>query len=254
MPYLYTLADEASRTGLPMMRPLFMEFPDATPDHHPIDTDPEAASEFLLGADLLIAPQPYPDEQGTYSVEFPTRDWYNYWTGERIPYTDPLGPAAPDPTAVASRKAPLFIHVSPTLAQLPVFVRAGSILPIEPVVESTNETPQGPLTLRVYAGDPCSGDLYLDDGKTYAFQHGAYLRMKFGCERTAEGMRLTLGPHQGSYPAWWKEIHAEIYGWTPKQGRVSVNDKEVPVHLDIEPQSIGFVIVDDGKGAEVEVK
>jgi len=254
MPYLYTLADEASRTGLPMLRPLFLEFPDATPDRHPIDTDPEAASEFLLGADLLIAPQPYPDEQGTYSVEFPTRDWYNYWTGERIPYTDPLGPAAPDPTAVASRKAPLFIHVSPTLAQLPVFVRAGSILPIEPVVESTNETPQGPLTLRVYAGDPCSGDLYLDDGKTYAFQHGAYLRMKFGCERTAEGMRLTLGPHQGSYPAWWKEIHAEIYGWTPKQGRVSVNDKEVPVHLDIEPQSIGFVIVDDGKGAEVEVK
>jgi alpha-glucosidase len=237
-----------------MLRPLFLEFPDAAPDHHPIDTDPEAASEFLLGADLLIAPPPYPEALDAYSVELPTPGWYNYWTGEMAPLPDSTAPAASGSTAVGERKAPFFIRVSPTLAQLPVFVRPGSILPIAPVVQSTSETPHGTLTLRVYVGDQCSGELYLDDGKTYAFQHGAYLRMKFSCEETPEGLRLSVSPHEGSYPAWWKEIHAEIHGWTPKQGKVFVNRKELSAHVDHDPQSVGFVVPDDGTGLSIELK
>jgi len=91
MPYLYTLAEEASRDGLPILRPLFLEFPDAASDGHPIDIDVNASSEFLLGADLLIAPQPYPDELDTYEIEFPSPDWYNYWTGEKLvcPFSRP---------------------------------------------------------------------------------------------------------------------------------------------------------------------
>jgi alpha-glucosidase len=254
MPYLYTLADEASRTGLPMLRPLFLEFPDAIADRHPIDTDPEAASEFLLGSDLLVAPPQYPDELDAYSVELPTLDWYDFWTGERVPHADSPAPAAPDPPANANSTAPLLVRVTPALDQLPVFVRAGSILPIAPVVQSTNETPKGALTLRVYVGDRCSGELYQDDGKTYAYQHGVYLKMKFGCEKTAEGLRLTVSPHEGSYPAWWKEIHTEIYGWSPKQGKVFVHEKEVLIDLDPEPHSIGFVLADDGNGMEFELR
>jgi alpha-glucosidase len=94
----------------------------------------------------------------------------------------------------------------------------------------------------------------MDDGKTYAFQHGAFLKMKFTCERTAQGLRLKLGPHEGTYPAWWHEVHAEIYGLAPKLGKVVVQNKEVPVHIDREPQSIGFVVADDGNGAEIEVE
>jgi alpha-glucosidase len=254
MPYLYTLAEEASRTGLPMLRPLFLEFPDAASDGHPIDTDNAAAGEFLLGPDLLIAPPPYPDELDKYSVELPSSDWYDYWTGEKIPNAAPPPAVTPDPTADAKAKAPLTVHVAPALDQLPVFARAGSILPIAPVVESTNQTPMGALTLRVFVGDQCGGELYLDDGKTFAYRQGAFLRMKFSCERSADGLRLTLGPHIGSYPAWWKEIHAEIYGWTPKQEKVFVDGKEIPLRMDIEPQSIGFVVADDGRGVELEVR
>jgi len=112
----------------------------------------------------------------------------------------------------------------------------------------------GALTLRVFVGDQCGGELYLDDGKTFAYRQGAFLRMKFSCERSADGLRLTLGPHIGSYPAWWKEIHAEIYGWTPKQEKVFVDGKEIPLRMDIEPQSIGFVVADDGRGVELEVR
>jgi len=254
MPYLYTLAEEASRSGLPMLRPLFLEFPDAAPDRHPIDTDPQATGEFLLGPDLLIAPPPYPDSLDAYSVELPASDWYNYWTGEKVPNADLLASTAPNATAIANTKAPLYLRVSPTLAELPVFVHAGSIVPIAPIVQSTSDTPQGPLTLRVYVGDRCAGELYMDDGKTYAFQHGAFLKMKFTCERTAQGLRLKLGPHEGTYPAWWHEVHAEIYGLAPKLGKVVVQNKEVPVHIDREPQSIGFVVADDGNGAEIEVE
>ena len=255
MPYLYTLADEASRTGLPAFcGRRFLEFPDAAHDGHPIDTDIDASGEFLLGANLLIAPQPYPEELDTYSVELPSRSWYNYWTGEKISPPVPAVAPASDCMAVPNRDGQFSIRVTPELAQLPVFVRAGSILPIAPLVQSTNEPPQGPLTLLVYVGDKCAGELYQDDGKTYAFQHGAYLRMKFGCERTAEGVHLNISSHEGSYPAWWKDIHFEIYGFTPVQDEIVVNSKTVPALMDREPLRIGFQIADDGKGLDVELK
>jgi len=248
MPYLYTLADEASRTGLPLVRPLFLEFPNASSDGHPIDLDNGATGEFMLGSDLLIAPAPYPDEAGEYSVEFPTALWYDFWTGEpvKLPPADPPIPGAPD------RSVRYSTTVSPELARLPVYARAGAILPMEPLVQSTSETPNGPLTLRIYAGDNCSGQLYLDDGKTYNFRNGAYLRMNFTCQVTRDGLKLKIGAHQGSYPAWWKEIRAEIYGWQPEQGAALVNSK--PVSLTREPHAVVFTFADDEKGAEAVVK
>jgi alpha-glucosidase len=78
--------------------------------------------------------------------------------------------------------------------------------------------------------------------------------MKFSCEKTAEGMHLKIGPHEGTYPAWWKEIRAEIFGWTPKQGKVFVNAKLISSPINQQVQSISFLIRDEGMGAEVEVK
>ncbi len=245
MPYLYTLADEASRTGLPMVRPLFLEFPNAASDGHPIDLDNGATGEFMLGSDLLIAPSPYPDEVDAYSVEFPTPLWYDFWTGKpaKLPPPDPPIPGAPDRTVTYSTS------VSPRLADLPVYVRAGAILPIEPLVESTAEIPHGPLTLRIYAGDNCAGELYEDDGKSFDFRKGAYLRMSFSCRVAKDGLHLTIGPHQGSYPAWWKEIRAEVFGWKPEKGTLLVNSK--PVSLSRTAHGIVFIIADDGTGIEV---
>jgi alpha-glucosidase len=187
-------------------------------------------------------------------VEFPSPGWYNYWTGERIPLSVSATATIPDPLAVPDRDTQFSIRVAPELSQLPVFVRAGSILPISPVVKSTGETPQGPLTLRVYPGDGCSGELYQDDGKTYAFQRGVYLRMKFSCNRTAEGMRLDISSHEGSYPAWWKQVHVEIFGLTPKQSELHVNGKKISAAMDGNPQSTGFTVEDDGKGEVIEIQ
>ncbi|MGD0910965.1 MAG: TIM-barrel domain-containing protein [Terracidiphilus sp.] len=254
MPYLYTLADQASRTGLPLVRPLFFEFPNAASDGHPIDLDNGATGEFMLGPDLLVAPSPYPEEPDAYSVELPTPLWYDFWTGERVklPPPDPPVPGAPDRTVTYS------ISVAPKLADLPVFVRAGAIVPMEPLVESTTETPKGPLTLRIYAGDKgaaganCAGELYLDDGKSFDFKKDAYLRMSFTCQVANDGLHLTIGAHQGSYPAWWKEIRAEVYGWKPEKGTVLVNSK--PVALSREAHGFAFTVADDGKGIEATVQ
>jgi alpha-glucosidase len=257
LPYIYTLAEEASRTGLPLVRPLFLEFPDAAADRHPMDIDSGAGAEFLLGPDLLVAPQPYPDETDNYQVEFPTSSWYDFWTGERVDshvLPQPITVAL-DPNQTSDPKQPYAVQVIPQLDRLPVFVRAGSILPMAPLVESTSETPQGPLTLRVYVGDSCAGNLYQDDGKSFAYQHGAYLRMKFSCRLTKEGLHLELSRHEGSYPAWWNQIHAEVYGWTPGDGAiVSIDSKQTSVRVNREGHHASFVIPDDGNGAEIEIR
>ena len=250
LPYLYTLAEEASRNGLPLVRPLFLEFPDASPDRHPIDLDAEASSEFLLGPDLLVAPPQFSDELDDYSVEFPTSVWYDFWSGDKVNLSppDPPAPGAPDRTIRFS------VRVPSTLSQLPVYVRAGSILPIQPLVESTNEIPNGPLTLRVYAGDNCSGQLYQDDGKTFAFKKGDFLRESFACGVTGGSMRLRIGAREGTYPAWWKQIRVEIYGWSPSKDQVLVNGVVVKTRVDRGEHGIIFTIADDGKLSEVEVR
>ncbi len=84
---------------------------------------------------------------------------------------------SPMPAREQSFPAPPKIH--PALDTLPVYVRGGSILPMQPLIQSTDETPNGPLELRVYPGQPCAGSLYLDDGHTLGYQHGEFLRQTF---------------------------------------------------------------------------
>jgi alpha-glucosidase len=253
MPYLYTLAEEAARTGLPVERPLFLEYPDAAPDRHPIDTDVPAAGEFLLGHDLLIAPPPFPDESDVYAVEFPSAGWYDYWTGEKV-----RSPHAADPKpgqAVASAaQAQLSVEIKPGLETLPVFVHAGSILPIAPLVQDTNERPQGPLTLRVYAGSDCAGSLYQDDGRTYDYKNGTYLRMQFTCNVTPDGFELRVDPQEGTYPAWWKEIRVEVYGWKPSASAASLDGKTVRLSATPVNHGLAVTIPENAKGFDLTLR
>jgi len=254
MPYLYTLAEETARTGLPMMRPLFLDYPNATTDKHPIDNDPGTEAEFLLGHDLLIAPSPYPEAPDAYTVEFPSAGWYNYWTGERVP------PAVHDPDpnsnapAAASDMAPLTALVHPTLDTLPVYARAGAILPVQPLVQSTNETPQGPLTLRVYAGDDCRGSLYTDDGKSFAYQQGSYLRMNFACTVTSHGIDVSISKHEGTFAPWWKDLRLEIYGWNPSRGTIQQDGHTAAIPVEHGRNFIALTISDSGAGTSLHLE
>jgi alpha-glucosidase len=252
MPYLYSTAEEMSRTGLPMMRPLFLEFPGCAVDGQPIDL--ANGNSFMLGPDLLVAENPYPDEVGDYTVELPPVGWYDYWTGAQAD-----GIAGGKAIALtATTRSEVTIH--PSLKTLPVFVRAGAIVPEQPLVQSTDETPQGPLTLRVYppsdAGGNCNGSLYMDDGISYGFQKGEFLRMNFTCQQTAEGLSVTVAPRQGSFAPWWKQLSIEVYGaGKPAAGAsATAQGSAIPVTtgFDAEHHRITAVVPDDGK--ELEVK
>jgi alpha-glucosidase len=218
MPYLYTVAEEASRSGMPIMRPLFLEFPHATTDGHPLDLD--AGSEFLFGPSILVAPSPSPEEVAPYEVHLPPGVWYDYWTGARFEHRGPTAARDLELRDAAHPEKPVMI--TPKLADLPVYVREGTILPLAPLTQSTEEKPNGPLTLRVFAGNDCHGDLYEDDGKSFAFRNGQYLRIHFACTIKADGtLQIQIGPRQGSYTPWWSQVRLETFGWTPSAKRIT---------------------------------
>jgi alpha-glucosidase len=254
MPYLYTVAEESSRTGLPIVRPLFLEFPNAISDGHPIDLDPDARAEFLFGPDLLVAPQPWPDEIDDYPVEFPSPVWYDFWTGAKITRPPAADPPGDSPLANPLDSVPLSVTVHPQLDTLPVYVRGGSILPMQPLVQSTNETPQGLLTLRIYPGDPgdqCAGSLYFDDGKSFAYRHGDFLRIAFTCTVANGRFQIHIGPHQGLLGAWWSQIRAEIYGFAATTAQIAGSG--APILLDRSSNSLSFTVSDDGRGLDIDL-
>lgn len=244
MPYLYTALEEMSRTGIPVLRPLFLEFPDAVPDKHPLDID--AGNEFLFGRDLLVAPAPFPEKPDAYAVKFPPGDWYEYWSGQRVRQSMPPASLIPDSAVLMQA----LVH--PALEVLPVFVREGSILPMQPLVQSTNEVPNGPLVLRVYPGHDCKGSLYQDDGKTMAYRHGEFLRMQFSCEDAAGSVKLHIGPHEGSYHPWWSELRVEVYGQNSGATYTLGGKAESsPATFDAEHHMVSVTMPDDGHGSDL---
>ena len=188
MPYLYALADENARTGAPLMRPLFYDFPDA------LDMPCNQPTAFMLGERLLIAPSPTLESPQPYSICLPAGQWYDYWTG---------APAA-------AQQLP----ITPVLNRLPVFVRAGAILPGQALTQSTSETPQGPLTLDVYPGEDCRGTIYADDGHSMAYTRQIYLRQQVSCTQTASGIDIDFGSREGGYQPWWHQVTVRVHHWT----------------------------------------
>ncbi|RXH57306.1 Alpha-glucosidase [Granulicella sibirica] len=227
MPYLYTAAEETSRDGIPIMRPLFLEFPHATSDGHPMDLD-TGGGEFLFGGRMLVAANPSPEEVNPYEVHLPPGTWFDYWTGERFERATKGQRLDLEQRDKLTQDKPLMI--TPKLDTLPVYVRGGSILPIAPLTQSTEEAPNGPLTLRIYlssdASEPCAGEVYSDDGKSFAYRKGQFARVRFTCKIRPDGsMAVDAAQQEGSYTPWWKTYRIEVYGWTPKDRKVEVEGK-----------------------------
>jgi len=167
----------------------------------------------------------------------PTSTWYDYWTGKQLPPSTPGKPAVDGVPPAGADLVPLTTTIHPDIATLPVFVRGGAILPIAPLTQSTAETPQGPLTLRIYAGPDCRGSLYLDDGHTYAYTRGDFLRMNFTCEVTPNTLTLNT-TEQGSYKPWWNQIRLEIYGWQPHTGTATIEGPTTTLPVEQTPGAV----------------
>ena len=222
LPYLYTTAEETSRDGLPIDRPLFLEYPG----------DLAAGTEFLFGSRILVAPSEHLEDVAPYAVHLPPGTWYDYWTGSRVLSGAPSGTVDLEQRDKVLAQKPLI--ETPALDQLPVFVRGGSVLPIAPLTQSTAETPAGPLILRVFPLTPgfdkqteaCSGDVYSDDGHSLDFRKGKFARVHFGCSVSADGtISVRIGRQEGTWKPWWHEYRVEVAGMTPKSPQALVNHR-----------------------------
>jgi len=250
LPYLYTTMEDNTRTGLPLLRPLFLEFPNAAPDHHPLDIDLNTSGEFMVGPDLIVAPPPFPDKMDRYQATLPSSGWYDYWSGARVDASQPE--VSVNGILTANEPSLTSVEILPEPAVLPVFVRPGSILPVAPVVQNTAERPTGPLTLRVFPGPDCKGAVYQDDGESFAFESGGFLRMKATCQVTDQGVTIEIGKHEGKYPAWWKEVAMEVNGLPGGMTSLHINGKVAPFQAT--GATLRFIAPDDGKGIHVDIR
>lgn len=168
LPYTYSAAYRSYQTGAPYMRALFMDFPH----------DPNVANipdEYMYGPAFLVAPV---TEQGQTEkdVYLPAgSDWYNFWTNEKL---------------TGGR----WVKVAAPINQIPVFVRAGSIVPLGSDVQST-ASKQSIAEIRVYPGRDAHFALYEDDGSSYGYEHGHYSRIPLDYD-DATGV-LTVGKREG---------------------------------------------------------
>lgn len=236
IPYLYSLAELNARTGDRIMRPVSYDYPEITQAYC------DGAMAFTVGKSLLVAPARRPESPQDYQVcRLPAGGWYDYWTDMK-PKEDVKG----------TRGVFDVIRETPRLDRMSVFVRAGAILPMQPLVQSTSETPGGPLTLHVYLGADCKGDIYLDDGKTTAYQKKGFLRQSVTCSGDADNMQFASGKREGQFAPWWKEIEIVVHGSAPSAS-VKLDSKPLPAAYDQANQTLRFIITDQPGRARVAI-
>ncbi len=171
LPYIYSLAWKTTSEAYTPMRPLAMDF----------RTDPRAQNtgdQFMFGPAFLVNPVTDPAAT-TRPVYLPDAKWYDFWTGSAI-------------------KGGRTINAITPLDRLPLYVRAGSILPLGPDEEWSTEKPADPIELRIYRG--ASGDfiLYEDENDNYDYEKGVYATIPLHWDDAAH--TLTIGDRKGEFP------------------------------------------------------
>ncbi|MBS1788802.1 MAG: glycoside hydrolase family 31 protein [Acidobacteria bacterium] len=183
MPYLYSAVRETHETGLPIIRALWLHYPD----------DPAAVArgdEFLWGRDVLVAPVV---EKGatTRDVYLPRGDWYDFWTEEKL---------------AGERE----VNRAVDLETMPLYVRAGAILPLGPVKQYTGEKVGGPMTLVIYPGADGAFTLYEDDGATFDYRRGEWMKVQLVWNDKRRTLSLQLAQGSKMLPPTHRDIEVRL--------------------------------------------
>jgi alpha-D-xyloside xylohydrolase len=171
LPYIYSQAWNVTSEDGTIMRPLVMDW----------RTDEKVwgiGDEFMFGPAILVSPV---TEEGVTKREvyLPSAKWYDFWTGKSISGKQRIDAQAP-------------------LERIPLYVKAGSIVPMGPEIEYAGEKPDAPIEVRVYRGADGHFDLYEDAGDTYSYEKGERAVIPFDWNEAAQ--TLTIGARRGSYP------------------------------------------------------
>ena len=203
MPYLYTAVREMHDTGVPIIRALWL--------HHPDDPRAvERGDEYLWGRDMLVAPVV---EKGatTRSLYLPRGTWFDFWDDQRVE---------------GGRDIDRAVDLSIT----PLYVRAGTVLPMGPVRQYTNEPTTTPTTLVVYPGADGTSSLYEDDGKSFDYRNGAFMRIAMRWEDNARRLTLSLAPGSRMLPPSPRPFDVRVAGSTTTK-RIEFAGKTMTITL-----------------------
>jgi alpha-glucosidase (family GH31 glycosyl hydrolase) len=183
LPYLYSAVHECATTGMPIMRALWLEYPD----------DPKAVArgdEYLWAKSILVAPVV---EKGadTRKVYLPAGAWYDFWTQERLE---------------GSRE----ISRNVDLETIPLYVRAGSILPLGPVKQFVGEKVDQPLSISIYPGADGSFLLYEDDGTSFNYRKGEWMGIQMDWHDASQTLSLRLAAGSRTMPALHRKLEVKF--------------------------------------------
>ncbi len=208
LPYLYTLAWENSRTGLPLMRPLFFEDPDNLDLY-------DRADAYLFGNAFFVHPVTDPGLRNV-DVELPKGVWFDFWSGERIEGGGTHGARV-------------------SLSSIPVFVRAGSFVPMVDAVQTTADYSSERLTLHYYADSSvgaASGRMFEDDGKSRnSLETGEYELLDFEARQSANNLQLSFVRSGSAYPGRpdRRELTVVVHNWRGDIRDIRFDGRQIPV-------------------------
>lgn len=189
LPYIYSVSWRVTSAGDTMMRPLVMDFRTDTNVFNIPD-------QFLFGPALMACPVMHAGEtnRGVYLPAGAT--WFDFWTGGKISGGQKISTASPIQT-------------------MPLFVRAGSILPYGPAIEYAAQT-NDPIELRIYRGADGAFTLYEDEGDNYDYEKGAHATIPFTWNEAKQ--TLTIGQREGKFPGMLKEHTFRVVFVSPGHG------------------------------------
>jgi len=199
LPYIYSAFHEASRTGLPVARSLAIDYPFNENIYRE-----EFQNEYLFGDNFLIAPAS--SKEKYCKVYLPQGGWYRLGSEQLY---------AGDQSVI----------VESPLEDLPVFVRAGGVITVQSLIQSTSVKPSDTLQIHVYYGNRGSNFVYYeDDGQTYEYEKGVFHRRTISFD--PPGGEITLSKVEGSYASKFKTVDMILHGFE-KRNQISVNGKTV---------------------------
>jgi alpha-glucosidase/alpha-D-xyloside xylohydrolase len=201
LPYIYSAVRECTQTGMPVMRGLWLHYPD----------DPKAVSrsdQFLWGRDILVAPVV---EQGATSrkVYLPRGTWYDFWTNEPVQGNREITRAV-------------------DLETIPLYVRAGAILPLGPVKQYVEEKSDEPLTVDIYPGAGGSFTLYEDDGRSFNYRRGEWMGIEMAWNDAQRVLRMKLATGSKMLPPLRRAMQIKV---AEKQKEVEFNGRPLEVRF-----------------------
>jgi alpha-D-xyloside xylohydrolase len=188
LPYVYSVAGDVTQNGSTFMRPLVMDFRDDAKAR-------ETADEYMFGPAFLVTPiTTYGMRSRPVFLPATRGGWYDFWTG----------------AVFASGQS---VEVAAPYDEIPLHVRAGSIVPFGPEQQYVGEKKSDPITLFVYAGAAGTFSLYEDDGLSYGYERGEFSRIPISWDDTAK--KLTIGARSGRFNGILAERTFQVVWVTP---------------------------------------